>query len=81
LPDVIQRLNNYFDAGDAFFEKAGHNLDVFFSSGTQTKLATLAHGPALLSDTARYNLAASDEAGRLIEAAEARRTGTDGPRR
>ncbi len=34
-----------------------------------------------LSDTMRHNLSASEEAGRLIEAAEAARTGTHGPRR
>lgn len=34
-----------------------------------------------LSETARYNLAASDEAEQLILASEARRTGTDGHRR
>lgn len=67
LETVKVRIDAYFASSDRFFAETKHTLDVFFSSGTQTKLATMGTGPPGLSDLGRGNLAAVDEGVRLIQ--------------
>lgn len=47
LEDVKRRIEAFFDSPDPWIQNSGHTLDVFFSSGVQTKLvAALGARPA-----------------------------------
>jgi hypothetical protein len=76
LEEVKRRLDGYFASPDAWIQRTGHTLDAFFSAGVQTKLvAELSGHGSGLSDTARHNRAASDQAEQLILDNEVHRAG------
>ena len=68
VPEVLRRIDAFFDSADPYLQHSGHSLGLFFSSDVQTKLVAHLSEPlgTLMSNTMRHNLAAAAEAKRLV---------------